>query len=98
MFAREELSLRVMEDERVKEWAVSTQPSQTVLIQSHKLTSGTSCTCFHQSQWIPFPSNALLLPKPSKFNTIEPSDVSAELFTPHRRCSHVAFLLLHHIL
>ena len=27
MFAREELSLRVMEDETVKEWAVSTQPS-----------------------------------------------------------------------
>ena len=67
--------------------------AQTVLIQSHKLTSGTSCTCFHQKQRIPFPSNATLMPKPSKFKIIEPGDVSAELFTPHRRCSHVASLL-----
>ena len=50
MFAREELSLRVMEDEKrglcQGNRASSSRPLQTAHIQSHKLTSGTACTCF----------------------------------------------------
>ena len=67
-------------------WRIKKE-AQTVHIQSHKFTSGTSCTCFHQKNT--FPIHCTLMSKPEKFKFNEPGDVSAELFSSRRRCSHV---------
>ena len=100
VFSREELSLKVLKV--FKEWAVSRQkkifssrPFQTVLIQTHRLTSGDVLRVAMKpimtvkrsppvSKVILFPTNATLLPVPSSLKTTQQGGVSAHLPTFHR--------------
>ena len=88
MFAREELSLRVMEDQR-EGCVKATKPFHRgpFRLYSYSLTNslrGRLALAFHQIKEILYPTNATLMPVPSKLTTIEPSSVSAHLSTFHR--------------